>query len=122
MDLFYILLFIFFICLFGGGLLFLASLLGPKVESSDKKLSFYECGIGDTQTENTQLPVKFYLTAILFILFDIEIIFLYPWAIGFNDFVEKGHGVYILSVMGFFLLIFILGLLWEVFSKALDWE
>ena len=107
---------------FGSGLLFLVSLLGPKPKYSSAKDSIYECGLIVQETGDTKVSVNFYLTAILFILFDIEIIFMYPWAISFKEFLAAGHGLYVLSAMGFFLFIFIFGLFWEVKSKALEWE
>ena len=110
-----------FVILFGSGLLYVISLLGPKVRSVAKE-STYECGIDVQTTGHTKVPVRFYLTAILFILFDIEIIFMYPWAVSYLDFVDGGAGLYILGVMGVFLFIFIFGLFWEVKSKALEWE
>ena len=95
---------------------------GPKPKQTDMKTSSYECGLEVQETGHSKIPVKFYLTAILFILFDIEIIFMYPWAISMGDFMSSGHGFYILGAMGFFLLIFIYGLFWEIKSKALEWE
>lgn len=86
------------------------------------KSETYECGVPEQLTGHTKMPVKFYLTAILFILFDIEIIFMYPWAATFLDFVNEGHGLYMFSVMGFFLFIFVIGLIWEIKSNALEWE
>ncbi len=86
------------------------------------KLEAYECGVPEQTTGNTKIHIKFYLTAILFILFDIEIIFMYPWAITFKDFMAAGEAWYILGAMGFFLLIFIFGLFWEIKSRALEWE
>ena len=82
----------------------------------------YECGIPGEEVEDSKVSVKFYLTAILFIIFDIEIIFMYPWAVTFMDFVRQGQGLYILGGMGVFLLLFIVGLVWEVKSRALDWN
>ncbi|MBO0870580.1 MAG: NADH-quinone oxidoreductase subunit A [Micromonosporaceae bacterium] len=64
----------------------IAPIVGPK-RANAAKLSAYECGIEPTPAPRTgghRFPVKFYLTAMLFIIFDIEIIFLYPWAIAFN--------------------------------------
>ena len=110
-----------FVILFGAGLLYIISLLGPKVRSAVKG-STYECGLDVQTTGHTKIPVRFYLTAILFILFDIEIIFMYPWAVSYLDFIDEGAGLYILGVMGVFLFIFIFGLFWEVKSKALEWE
>lgn len=97
------------------------SLLGP-VKSSPVKRSSYECGLESKELKETRVPVKFYLMAILFVLFDIEIIFMYPWALVYMDFVEEGQGIYIFSIMTFFLLVFVFGLFWEFKSKVLDWE
>jgi len=111
-----------FVLLFGSALLFLVSLVGPKPKNSDAKNSIYECGIDGQTTGHSKISVKYYLTAILFILFDIEIIFLYPWAIAYGDFIAEGKGLYMLGVIGVFLLIFIIGLIWEIKSKALEWD
>jgi len=110
-----------FILLFGSLLLFLASKVGRKV-SDPVKAQSYECGIPVQEKKDTKMSVKFYLTAILFIIFDIEIIFMYPWALTFRDFLDRGQGIYILVSMGFFLLVFIFGLFWEIKSKALEWD
>ena len=82
----------------------------------------YECGIEEEEKEHSRVPVQFYLTAILFILFDIEIIFLYPWALSFRDFLGRGEGLEVLLAMIIFLSIFVYGLFWEIFSKALSWK
>ncbi len=111
-----------FVLLFGAGLLFLVSLVGPKPKNSSAKNSTYECGIDVQTTGHSKISVRYYLTAILFILFDIEIIFMYPWALAYGDFIKEGHGLYILGAMGVFLLIFIIGLIWEIKSKALEWD
>ena len=59
------------------------SLAGPK-RWNRAKLESYECGIEPTRQQGSRFPVKYYLTAMLFIIFDIEIIFLYPWAVYFD--------------------------------------
>lgn len=107
---------------FGGLLLMISSLLGPKSRLSAAKEMPYECGVPGQETEESKISVKFYLTAILFILFDIEIIFMYPWALRYMDFVNEGYGLYILAVMGVFIGLFVLGLIWEIKSRALDWN
>ena len=109
---------------FGGLLLTVAHLLGakPKRPSSRDKTLPYECGLEGEQRDATRVPVQFYLTAILFILFDIEIIFLYPWALSFNDFISKGEGLEVLLAMTIFLAVFVYGLIWEIFSNALQWK
>lgn len=113
-----------FLLLFGAFLLFLASRLtgGIKVEADEVKLAPYECGIPSQEKKETRVSVKFYLTAILFIIFDIEIIFMYPWAITFREFIASGNGLFVLISMLVFLSIFIFGLFWEVKSKALEWD
>jgi len=111
-----------FVALFGTALVVFSSFLGPRVAQSEIKRKPYECGLEGEEKSSTKNPVKFYLTAILFILFDIEIIFMYPWAVAYGDFLSSGHGVYIFSAMMVFLTIFILGLLWEIKSKALEWD
>lgn len=112
-----------FILIFGCILLLLANKIGSRIKATTAiKLEPYECGIPGEEKRDTKISVKFYLTAILFILFDIEIIFMYPWALTFKDFIKEGAGMYLLGSMGVFLAIFIFGLFWEIKSKALDWE
>lgn len=109
--------------IFSSFLLVVARWLSQKVQvdSRIKELP-YECGIEGESKPNTRVPVQFYLTAILFILFDIEIVFLFPWALAFNDFIVSDGVWYSLLGMGVFLCIFIYGLVWEVCSKALEWR
>lgn len=111
-----------FVMAFGAIILFVSSLLGPKRQPNPAKDMPYESGIPGQATRESKISVKFYLTAILFILFDIEIIFMYPWAIAFIDSIKEGHGLYMLGAMGVFVLLFVIGLFWEVKSKALEWE
>lgn len=127
MPLFAVLFLFIFILIFGAVLLLIPTLLakagiGQKATSTKVKSETYECGLPEQITGHSKISVKFYLTAILFILFDIEIIFMYPWAVSFQEFVKSGNGTYALVVMGVFLLIFIYGLVWEIKSKALEWE
>ena len=111
-----------FVIIFGAALLGFAHLIGARAKPNKVKQETYECGLPAEISGPTKVPIKFYLTAILFILFDIEIIFMYPWALSYGDFIGAGHGLYIFSAMAFFLAIFIFGLFWEVKSKALEWE
>ena len=90
--------------------------LGPRRPSA-RKLSPYESGITPIGAAQRRLPVKFYLIAVLFILFDIEIIFLLPWAVTFR----------ILGLFGFvevliFVAILIVGFIWIWKKGALEWE
>ncbi|MCB0411164.1 MAG: NADH-quinone oxidoreductase subunit A [Bdellovibrionales bacterium] len=112
-----------FVIIFGLLIVGVASLLGPKIKKIDPtKFEPYECGLKGEGAESTRIPVKYYLTAILFILFDIEIIFMYPWAISYGDFIADGKGIYIFAAMAIFLAVFIVGLFWEIKSKALEWD
>ena len=95
---------------------------GPRDKNSPAKTEAYECGLKPKSTAGGQVSVKFFLTAILFILFDIEIIFLYPFAIAFRDFLQDEQALRALIGMGLFLILFIYGLWWEVKSKALSWK
>ncbi len=112
-----------FIAIFGTALIFLARAIGgQRKNNSAVKRDIYECGIPGQDKKESKVSVKFYLTAILFILFDIEIIFMYPWAISFRDFIANGMGTPIMISMGVFIAIFIYGLWWGVKSRALEWD
>jgi NADH-quinone oxidoreductase subunit A len=111
-----------FVTGFGIFLVWGSGLLGPKRTPTAAKTMPYECGVQSQEAKDTKISIKFYLTAILFILFDIEIIFMYPWAVTFMDSVKAGEGLYMLGVMGVFIFLFVVGLVWEVKSKALDWK
>ena len=69
---------------FAGGAIILSSLMGPRRPSRVKNEA-YECGIDPVGNARLRFSVKFYIIAMLFILFDIEAIFLYPWAVMFNE-------------------------------------
>ena len=94
----------------------------PRPSATAGKASPYECGLVPDSPASRTIPVKFYRTAILFIIFDIEIIFLYPFALSYREFLAQGQGPYVLLVMGIFLGLFLLGLWWETASKALKWN
>lgn len=111
-----------FVMIFGAILLAFANLISAKAKPNAVKDETYECGLPSENSGPTKIPIKFYLTAILFILFDIEIIFMYPWALTYNDFIGSGNGIYVFVAMAFFLAVFVFGLFWEVKSKALEWE
>ena len=90
--------------------------LGPK-RPSERKLSPYESGITPIGEAQRRLPVKFYLIAVLFILFDIEIIFLLPWAVTFRQL-----GIFGLVEVLVFMAILIVGYIWIWKKGALEWE
>src|ERR1700722_13905611 len=99
------------------GLTFLA---GPKREATAEKQMPYECGIPGIDARTTKFPVKFYLTAILFILFDIEVIFLYPWALVYTDFLKKGPFIFVEMIVFMIILTFGLFYVWK--GHGLDWD
>jgi len=112
-----------FLAVFGVAMLLLARAIGGKAKRSNvAKMEIYECGIPEQEKKDTKISVKFYLTAILFILFDIEIIFMYPWAVNFREFIANSAGPFVFVSMMVFLAIFIFGLWWEIKSKALEWD
>lgn len=84
------------------------------------KDSAYECGVKGEGATHTRFSVKFYVTAMLFILFDIEVVFLIPWTFVYRDFLA--NHIAILSPMLFFLFVLVLGLVYEVKKGALEWE
>ena len=81
----------------------------------------YECGMLPIGEGNTRLSVKFYLVALLFVLFDIEVVFMYPWAVVYKDMLGT-HGFYILGAMMSFLGILFIGYIYALKKGALDWK
>ena len=73
-------------------------------------------------TARDRYSVKFYLVAMLFIVFDVEIVFMYPWAAAFTGFIESGVGLYALGVAAVFTGIVLVGLLYDVKKGGLDWN
>ena len=100
--------------------IYLTSLSGPKRNPTAEKQMPYECGIPGTDPKTTKFPVKFYLTAILFILFDIEVIFLYPWALVYSDLLKQGPFIFIEMIV--FAAILVFGLFYVWMGHALDWD
>lgn len=108
---------LFGISLFIGILVPILSLsLGPKRPAA-RKLTPYESGFAPIGTAQRRFPVKFYLIAVLFILFDIEIIFLLPWAVTFRTL-----GLFGLVEVFIFLVILLIGFAWIWKKGALEWE
>lgn len=94
----------------------LAGLLGPNRPSATKNLP-YESGMMPVGPGTRRVPVRFYLVAVLFILFDIEVMFILPWAVVFRDLAIFG-----LANMGLFLFILTIGFIYEWKTGALNWE
>lgn len=105
---------------FATAMLGLTFLAGPKRKPTVEKQMPYECGIPGETKATTRFPVKFYLTAILFILFDVEVIFLYPWALVYGDLLKFGPFILIEIAVFMFILTFGLFYVWK--AHALDWD
>ncbi len=99
-----------------GAMVVLGSTLGKK-NPTPEKLAPFECGMDPFALPMGKLAVKFYLTAILFILFDVELVFLYPWAVVYREL-----GVLGLIEMGVFLGVLIVGFVYAWDNGALDWR
>ena len=104
-----------------AGVIILAShFLGQRSRKNSIKDSAYECGIKSEGKTSTRFSVKFYVTAMLFILFDIEVLFLIPWALIYRDFLAEG--LPILGPIMFFLVVLVIGLVYEIRKGGLEWE
>jgi NADH-quinone oxidoreductase subunit A len=94
-------------------------LLGPKVKTSNKEDAF-EAGITSVGNARMQFSIKYFLVATLFVLFDVEVIFLYPWAVNFKEFSTNG----LMEIWGMliFLSTLLVGFFYVIKKGALDWE
>ena len=90
--------------------------LGPK-NPTDEKLTTYESGMEPIRSAHERVSVKYYLVAMMFIIFDIEVVFLYPWAVNF-----KGLGMFGLIEMLIFISILMLGYIYLWKKGALKWD
>jgi NADH-quinone oxidoreductase subunit A len=106
---------------FSFGMLVMSVALGQRGRRPPVKDTPYECGMIPVGEGTTRLSVKFYLVAMLFILFDIEVVFLYPWAVIYRDMLKTDGGL-ILGAMLSFLLILFVGYLYVLRKRAFDWK
>ena len=97
-------------------LMVLGFLFGPRRPDAEK-LSAYECGFEAFEDSRMKFDVRYYLVAILFIVFDLEIAFLFPWAVALDTI-----GVVGLAAMGVFLLVLVVGFIYEWKKGALEWD
>lgn len=93
---------------------------GQRGKHSPTKDSAYECGIPSSGAIHTRFSVKFYVTALLFMLFDLEVVILVPWTFIYREFLA--NNIAILGPVLFFLGVLVLGLAYEVKKGALEWE
>jgi NADH-quinone oxidoreductase subunit A len=98
------------------GTIIISNFLGPKRSSASKDKNF-ECGIESVGNARIPFSVKYFLVAILFVLFDVEVIFLYPWAVNFKELGMDG-----MIKMVIFMLLLLVGFFYIIKKKALEWE
>ena len=94
----------------------LSWLLGPR-RPYKEKYSTYESGMEPVRTAHERFSVKFYMVALSFIIFDIEIVFMYPWAVRFKELGLEGF-----VIMSAFIVILVIGYLYEIKKGALRWD
>jgi len=103
-----------------GGVVGASQFFGQRAKHTKIKDSAYECGIPSHENVHTRFSVKFYVTALLFMLFDLEIVILVPWTFIYREFLA--NHVAILGPILFFIGVLVLGLFYEVKKGALEWE
>jgi NADH-quinone oxidoreductase subunit A len=106
---------------FSAGMLVGSVLLGKKGRRSAIKDTAYECGMLPIGEGSTRLSVKFYLVAMLFILFDIEVVFLYPWAVIYKSMLKDNAALILGSMLSFMAILFV-GYIYALKKRAFDWK
>ena len=101
---------------FGVGTIVITHLIGPKVRT-ENKLGAFESGIEVVGNARQPFSIKYFMVAILFVIFDIEVIFMYPWAVNFREFGLSG-----LIEMFVFMALLLLGFVYIIKKKALEWD
>ncbi|MBT3315283.1 MAG: NADH-quinone oxidoreductase subunit A [Anaerolineae bacterium] len=99
----------------------LGTVFGPKRETKRKSMP-YESGMVPVGPGTRRMPVRFYLVAVLFILFDIEVIFFLPWAVSFREYIKNGMGTFIFIEMLVFIGILLVGYVYAWKKGAFEWE
>lgn len=105
---------------FSALILTLALIIGPRKKS--KPHDTFECGVQYYGDARGIFNIKFYLVAVLFILFDIEAVFLYPWAVSLGKFNEAGLGTFLMIEMFIFIAVLVVGLYYIWKKGALEWD
>ena len=106
---------------FSFGMLGMSVVLGKRGKRTPAKDMPYECGMVPVGQGSTRLSVKFYLVAMLFILFDIEVVFLYPWAVIYKSMLKDNPGL-ILGSMLSFIAVLAVGYVYALKKGAFDWK
>lgn len=101
---------------FGVGTIIVTHIIGPRLRT-DNKLSSFESGIEVIGNARQAVSIKYFMVAILFVIFDIEVIFMYPWAVNFRSFGMDG-----LIEMFIFMGLLLLGFIYVIKKRALEWD
>ena len=101
---------------FAGFTILLSALVGPSVKSKEK-LSPYECGMEPVGNARISFPVRYYVIALMFLVFDVEVVFMYPWAI-----VARALGTFGMYEMGTFIFVVLIGFVYAWKKGAFEWD
>lgn len=106
-----------------GGMIVMSVMLGKRGGRNRAKDTAYECGMIPVGEGGTRMSVKFYLVAMLFILFDIEVVFMYPWAVVYSNMLKDvtTRNLILVSMISFIGILFV-GYIYAVKKRAFDWK
>ena len=103
------------------GPLVIQHFLSPRHDKSDAKQMSYECGEVPEGSAWVKFNVRFYIIALVFIIFDVEVLFLFPWAVVYQDFIASGQGMLVLVEMLLFVIVLTIGFAYVWVKGDLDW-
>ena len=103
------------------GPLVIQHFLSPRHDKSESKQMSYECGEVPEGSAWVKFNVRFYIIALVFIIFDVEVLFLFPWAVVYQDFIASGQGFLVLAEMLLFVIILTIGFAYVWVKGDLDW-
>ena len=106
---------------FAAGILIFSKIIGKRANAEAIKDTPYECGMLPEGAGAPRMSVKFYLVAMLFILFDIEVVFLYPWAVVYKEMLGENAPLIFGSMISFLGILFV-GYIYAIKKKAFDWK
>ena len=96
-------------------------LVSPRHDKSESKQMSYECGEVPEGSAWVKFNIRFYIIALVFIIFDVEVVFLFPWAVVYQDFIASGNGLLVLIEMLLFVTILTIGFAYVWVKGDLDW-
>ena len=101
--------------------LIIQHLVSPRHDKGNDKLMSYECGEVPEGSAWVKFNIRFYIIALVFIIFDVEVVFLFPWAVVYQDFIASGNGLLVLIEMLLFVMILTIGFAYVWIKGDLDW-